>query len=1174
MSLQFIFGNSGSGKSDYLYEYILAEASAHPEQNYLIIVPEQFTMQTQRELVNRQKNHAIMNVDVLSFARLAYRVFDELGKQDLVILEETGKNLVLRKVAELKKQELKILGGNMNKMGYVGEVKSLISEMTQYNVSPEDLEHFLEQEEVGDALKWKMQDILVMYRGFREYMEGKYITSEEVLTLLCEVAGESALLRDSVIVFDEFTGFTPIQNRLMRELLNLAKQIMVSVTMDIREDFYHSRGVHELFAMSKKTVLVLQKLATEEKVEIIEPVVLDSGEKKRYKNAPALYFMEQNLFRPTYRKWKGEACEISITKLKDPREELAFAAREITGLIREQGYRYRDIAVVTGDVPQYANYVPEIFEQYGIPFFIDQTRNILFHPFIEFIRATLEVIEYDFSYQSIFRFLRSGLAGVEESDIDCLENYVLAKGIRGKKRWNEPWTFVMPQGKDEGIADAMQQEMMHLNQVRAGIAERFAPLTEAFSGKEHTVAEQTYALYRFICNLDIEQQLKKKERKLIEEGRAKAQEYAQIYKIAMDLLEKVTSLLGEEHISIREYGDILDAGFDGAKVGIIPPGNDRVTIGDIERTRLNHIKILFFVGVNDGIVPKSGSTGSIISQFEREKMAEHHLELAPGAREKVFIQKFYLYLNMTKPSDALYVTYSKVDASGKALRSSYLIGTLLHMFPELTVAEPEEMAAADDVLTPESGMRFFLEGLAWQNGGKATKHSADAKQVTEDGIERGEEAADTKKNNQALWEALTNWYLSNEEFSEETNRLLDAAAFSYEKEPISHAVTQALYGKTLENSVTRLERFATCAFAHYLDYGLHLQERELQQFASVDMGNIYHDALWYFAKKLNESEYTWFDLPDAARTELIEASMDEAIAGCKNAGAFDEARNKYLLMRMKDTVRRTVWALTVQIQKGRFVPSDFEVGFSRADNLEAIQFTLSEEEKMRLRGRIDRVDTYETDDKVYVKIIDYKSGNTSFSLLNLYHGLQLQLVVYLNAALELVAKRHPGKQTEPAGIFYYHVDDPIVDGNGNESEEEIRRAVLEKLKLNGLVNDDPEVYRAMDTDFSGTSAVIPVALKTDGSLKATSKTASTYDFHTMSEYVNETLVRTGRQILGGDVSVSPYELSNRTGCDYCPYHTVCGFDARMPGYEYRRLEQFDSAEAILAKMQESDEKDQ
>lgn len=1152
MSLQFIFGNSGSGKSDYLYEYVLEQAGEHPDQNFLILVPEQFTMQTQRELVSRQKNHAIMNVDVLSFARLAYRVFDELGKQELVILEETGKNLVLRKVAEQKKQKLKVLGGNMNKMGYIGEVKSLISELTQYNITPEDLEQFLSEDTVGDALKWKMRDILTMYQGFREYMEGKYITSEEVLSFLCEVAGESALLRDSVIVFDEFTGFTPIQNRLMRELLLLAERVMVSVTMDIREDFYHSRGVHELFAMSKRTVEVLQRTAYEIAVAVEEPVILEPGEKKRYAGAPALFFMEQNLFRPTYKKWQGTTDNISITGLKDPREELSFAAREITRLVREKGYRYRDFAVVTGDVPQYANYVPEIFEQYGIPYFIDQTRNILFHPFIEFIRAALEVLEYDFSYQSIFRFLRSGLAyrlPIAESDVDCLENYVLAKGIRGRKRWSEPWTFVMQQNAAEGTAERMQEEMLRMNQVRERIVTVFAPLFEVFHGKEHTVAEQTYVLYQFIRELQVEEQLKEKElfyqekksqakSALSSKGQMKAQEYAQIYKIVMDLLDKVTSLLGEERITIREYGDILDAGFQAAKVGIIPPGNDRVTVGDIERTRLNHIRILFFAGVNDGVVPKTGNNGGIISQFEREKMAEHHLELAPGAREKVFIQKFYLYLNMTKPSDALYVTFSKVNAEGKALRRSYLIGTLLHMFPAMQLSELEEVSGEKDVLTPENGMQFFLEGLEQKEG-------------------PGE-----------LWNALTNWYLSREEFSEETKRLLAAASQVHTGEPISHAVTKALYGTTLENSVTRLERFAACAFAHYLDYGLHLKERELQQFASVDMGNIYHDALEHFAKRINGSEYTWFDLPETVRADWIEESMEEAIAGCKNAGAFSEARNRYLLERMKETVRRTVWALTVQVQKGKFIPSDFEVTFSRADDLEAIRFTLSDEEKMRLRGRIDRVDTYETENKVYVKIIDYKSGNTSFSLLNLYHGLQLQLVVYMNTALELVAKKHPGKVTEPAGIFYYHIDDPMVEGTGTESEEEIRRAVLEELKPNGLVNEEPEVYRAMDTDFSGSSAVIPVALKTDGSLKATSKTASTCDFKTMSEYVNQTLVAAGRKILDGDVSVQPYELGNQTGCDYCPYHTVCGFDTRMPGFSYRRLEKFDDADAILEKMKQ------
>ena len=773
-----------------------------------------------------------------------------------------------------------------------------------------------------------------------------------------------------------------------------------------------------------------------------------------------------------------------------------------------------------------------IFEQYEIPFFIDQTKNILFHPLTEFIRAALEVAEYDFSYESVFRFLRCGLCGLLDAEIDRLENYVLAKGIRGIKKWKKSWTFV----NSDGSID----EMAEMNQVREQVVAALEPLCEAFKEDGHNVKSQTYALCKMLEALEVERRLKEKEEAYQAAGeQAKAKEYSQIYRIVMDLFDKIVALLGDEQIPLKEYSDILDAGFQAAKVGVIPPGNDKVTIGDIERTRLNHIRVLFFIGVNDGVVPKAGNAGGIISQFEREKMSECKLELAPGTREKVFIQKFYLYLNMTKPSDYLYVTFSKVNSEGKALRRSYLIGTLLKMFPQNEVTEFEGEMEESGVLTPKSSMNFFLSGLTEEN-----------------------------KQHHNLWDALAKWYLSQQEYQNQVSKLIDAAYDYHTDEPISHAVTKALYGAVLENSVTRLEQFASCAFAHYLHYGLNLKERELLEFASVDMGNIYHDALELFAKRIEKSEYTWFDLPKEVQEQFIDESMEEAVLACKNTNAFENVRNRYLLERMKNTIRRTVWALATQVQKGKFVPSEFEVSFSRADRLEAIRFTLSEEEKMQLLGRIDRVDTYETEDKVYVKIIDYKSGNTSFSLLNLYHGLQLQLVVYLNAAMELTAKKHPGKEIEPAGIFYYHVKNPMVDGVGTESEAEIRQAVLEELKLNGLVNDKPEVYHAMDTEFSGNSVVIPVGLKTDGSLKATSKVASTFDFKVMSDYVNQKILETGKRIYAGDIAVKPYQLSGKTGCDYCPYHTVCGFDARMPGFSYNKLQEFDGSDAVMEKLVE------
>lgn len=1134
MSLQFIFGNSGSGKSGYLYQNVLKQAEQEPWRNFLVLVPEQFTMQTQRELVRLQKQHAIMNVDVLSFERLAYRVFDELGIQNLIVLEETGKNLVLRKVAEEKKDKLNVLGGAIHKMGYIGEVKSLISELTQYNISPNQLEEFLLKNEISETLRLKLEDILVLYRGFQEYLEGTYITSEEILSLLCDVAVKSKIIADSVIVFDEYTGFTPIQNQLFGELLVCAKKIIVTVTIDSREDFYHSRGIHELFAMSKKTITTLQKIAYDKKIPMEESIVLSEGQHYRYKESEGLFFMEQNLFRSkkSLEKCKGE--EISLLCMKNPKAEILYVAKEIARLVREEGFAYKDIAVVTGDVTQYANYIPEAFAPFQIPYFIDQTKNILFHPLTEFIRAVLEVVETDFAYESVFRFLRSGLSGIEEAQIDRLENYVIAKGIRGRKKWNTCWSAVTRSGKED---------FEELNEIRIKIVSIFEPLFDAFHTKKTNTKEQTMALYQMLVKLQIEQQLKQKELFYQKNGeQAKAKEYAQIYKIVIDLLDKVVALLGEETLSIREYSDILDAGFEAAKVGIIPPENDKIMLGDIERTRLNHIKVLFFVGVNDGIVPKSEKAGGIISQFEREKMMENHLELAPGAREKVFIQKFYLYLNMTKPSHRLYVSFSKISAEGKALRCSYLIRVLQKMFDGKKIQEIEEEQMQDECLSPESSMPFFLDGL---------------QKIKQ------EKKGDWKRER---WNALANWYLLHPEYSGKIETLLEAAYLNHTEEPIGKAVVQALYGTVLENSVTRLETFAECAFRHYLIYGLRLQEREEQNFASMDMGNIYHMALEYYAKELEKSGNNWFNVPKELQEQLVEESMRAAVEASNTAGTFETAGNRYLLNRMKETFRRTIWALTEQVQKGRFVPSEFEISFQQVEHLDAVHFSLSEEEKMRLRGRIDRVDVRETDEKVYIKIIDYKSGNTTFSLLNLYHGLQLQLVVYLNVAMAYMEKKHRGKEIEPAGLFYYHIENPMIDGTGLEDEENIKRELLSELKLNGLVNENPEIYREMDIDFTDTSDVIPVALKSDGTLKATSKTASTQEFQVMSEYANSIIKKIGRQILDGDVSIRPYLLDNRTGCDNCPYHTVCCFDAKLPEYVYRRLEKIEKDSIILEKM--------
>ncbi len=1123
MSLQFILGNSGSGKTIYMYRQIVKEAAAHPDKNFLVIVPEQFTMQTQRELVDLAPNKAIMNIDVLSFQRLAYRVFDEIGMPEVRILEETGKNLALRKVAGELEEQLTVLRPNLNRMGYISEIKSLLSEFTQYNITPERLENFLDTGQASPVLEAKLRDILTVYRGFESFKQGKFITAEEILTVLCNVAAESVMLKNCVILFDEFTGFTPIQNQLLRCLLPLAERMTVSLSIDAKEDLYRCTGGQELFAMSKKTIAALLRMAEDLSIDVEEPILLSGGEKKRFAKAHSLFFMEQNLFRSTHRQSKKAPSEIQIDRMKNPKEELHFAARKINDLVRKEGYRYKDIAVVSGAVDVYGNYVEEIFGKYEIPYFLDTTKEILFHPFIELIRALLELVQTDFSCGSVFRFLRCGFTELSEDEIDIMENYVLAVGIRGSAAWGKRW-LRMPK-------DSRGMDLGKLELLRRSVYELLAPVVMEFEKKGHTVRDDIWEIYHLLKTLRAEEQLWEREKEFLEKGlQSKSREYGQIYRIVMDLFDKIVSLLGDESMDVEELGEILDAGFDAAKVAALPPGYDSVTVGDIERTRISHVKILFFMGVNDGIIPKSANPGGIISQYDRERMEEAELELAPGARERVFIQRFYLYLNLTKPSERLYITYAGVDSDGKAQRASYLIHTVCRMFPALEITDHEELGQIPDFSTAASAKDYLVSG-----------------------------------EKDRAWLALARWFLekADEKNKKDAIRILEASDAEYVQEPISRAVAQAVYGRNIEGSVTRLERFAGCAYAHFLQYGLRLRERELSSFENADMGNLYHEALEIYSRKVGASDFDWFTIPEELQSAFAKEAMEEAIASYPNLSIYASAGNEHQAERMARILQRTVWALTKQVRKGDFVPKDFEVSFSQTEDLEAVHFLLQEGERMCLRGRIDRTDTCSEQGRILVKVIDYKSGNTSFDLVRLYYGLQMQLPVYMNAAMELERKAHPDSEVVCGGILYYHIDDPVIEAEGEISQEEYEAAVLKALRADGLVNREEAVYRAMDRDFEGRSDVIPVELTKSGAIyEGRSHVADAKEFETLLEYTDGMIAQIGEEIYKGNVAVSPYRFGQESSCNYCPYHSVCGLDFKIPGFLFRNLEGLSKEEAL------------
>lgn len=1117
MSLHFILGNSGAGKSHYLYERILAEAADNPNRTYYILVPEQFTMATQREFVKRQKSHAILNVDVLSFKRLAYRVFEELGRDTMQVLEDTGKNLILQKLAGELEGELHVLQGSLHRMGYIDEIKSFLTELAQYRISPDTVGEMAADAAASPLLSAKLTDIRLLYEAFLKEIEGDYLLAEEVVEYLAKLVPESKLSTDAVLVFDGFTGFTPVQQTFLQAVFPVVCDVYVALTIDGREDFYGANHVEQLFFLSKKTIRMLLHLAEESGVEVEVPVVLTDGAKRRFAKAPLLYHLEQNLFRLGQRPYTGEMDEqdqLQILGFRRPLDELRYAAGEIKRLVREEGMRYQDVAIVSGDVELYAPYVQQVFSEYEIPFFLDQTNPILYHPLIECVRGLLELAKRDFSYESVMRVLKTGLLPVAQGQADLLENYLLAYGIRGKDGFCKSFVRCPDWLDAEGLEE--------LNRIRARLAQLLAPYVEIMADEKASVTARTRALYELMTALALEQK-----------------EDAGIWRIVMDLFDKLVSLLGDEVLPLDEYISVLDAGFEAAEVAVIPPGFDQVLIGDIERTRLEDIQVLFFLGVNDGVIPKTSSEGGILSQLERETLANASYELAPTARERAFIQRFYLYLNMTKPKERLYLTFAGTGADGASRRRSYLIGMILRMFPKLTVQDGEKTPPMEKIAAPGAAFRFLAEGLEEAKAGAATQE----------------------------WRALFAWYGRGEQWQKPLERLLSAAFFRFEPERLSGDVSHLLYGAVLENSVTRLERFAACAYEHFLTYGLKLTEREQHTFEAVDFGNLVHTALEHYSRELAKSDYDWFSVPDEVQRQLGEASMQAAMAQSRNDALFTSAKNRYLTARMEELLHQTVDTLTRQVRKGHFLPADYELGFGVAGSLDVQEFVLNEQEKMRLRGRIDRVDIMNKDGDTYVKIIDYKSGQTKFSLLSMYHGLQLQLVVYLNAAMELLKKRPHEGEVLPAGIFYYHVDEPMVETEGAVNEEQIWQSVFEKLKLDGIVNDDPEIFGAMDETFTDKSDVIPVSRTKSGELSKTSKAYSTEQFAVISDYVNRTIQSLGTRMMAGEIAVNPYELKSRNACTYCSYRSICGFDERLRGCGYRKLKQLKSDEDILAAME-------
>ncbi len=1138
MAIQFILGGSGRGKSYYVNHMISKMAQEEPETQFIMLVPEQFTMQTQKDMVNISACHGIMNIDVQSFIRLAYRIFGETGAGNLPVLDDMGKTMILRKVLSECQDRMEYFGKNVHKKGYLTEIKSFLSELFQYGVDKETLRDMVESAEGRPVLQKKLQDIEVAYQEFSAYLEDNYITSEEVLEVLCDVVGQSKILKDAVICLDGFTGFTPIQYRLIEQLMIHCREIYLTVTISKGEEILRVGPKHSLFYMSRKTMDKFRQLAGKHQIEVWEEIWTgENRQETRFQEAEGLEHLEKHLFRYPVREYPEVPNDISLHVLKQPEQEVSFVVQEVQALCR-QGCRYREIAVVTGDMEIYGTLASEAFEKAELPCFIDQKKSILGHPFVEMLRSFMDILILDFSYESVMRYLKARYSPFEKEDIDILDNFLLASGIRGHKKWQEEWngSYVFSVWEEERQQAVNEQ----LNTIRQKVWKLLeGPYLEIAKGK-HTVEEYAKALVLFMEQQGFFQAVMQDVKGFLEVGdRESAREYEQIYGIVVEVVDRLVELLGQESINIKEFRELLDTGFSEARVGLIPPGVDQIVVGDITRTRLADVKYLFFLGVNDCNIPKGAGGGGVLSSAERSFLEQEDYELAPTERQAVYTEQFYLYLNLTKPQRHLYLCFCETGNDGKPQNPAYLVDRVEKLFPKLEITVEELRQDPEHILGDDLGMTYLIQGL------------------------RNEDYADEK------WQELYRYYWENPERRKEIEPLLEAAFYQGNNSSLSKVAAKSLYHSVLRGSASQLERYGACGYAYFLQYGLRLKERAERAVEFFDIGNIVHEALELYTKMLIEKGKNWQELSEQEQHIEANQCLNQVVEQYKNGLLYDTHRDTYLISRLRRILQRTVWAITRQMSQGMFRTVDSELQFAHLQG------------PLNLVGKVDRVDKMEQEEASYVTIIDYKTGKKDISLSDLYYGLQMQLVIYLDAAVQEEARQK--KMVIPAGVFYYNIEDPVLDSVVKEEDRD--NAILSALRLKGLINEDDPVLPSVDVNFatesgelpcSTVSRVAPFETDRNGMLKKKSAAITTKDFHLLMDYAKDMLQTMTREIQEGNIDKNPYKREDSTGataCDYCPYHSVCQFDAKMPGQSYRSVKKLSDDDAlyqILEKMKIED----
>lgn len=1120
MGIRFIFGRAGTGKSRFCLDQIKKKIDNNDSSNKLIlIVPEQYTFDTEKNFLDIVTEKGFLRGEVLSFKRMAHRVFEECGGRTDIKISDSGRNMLIYKLLRDNGDELQYFNRMTKEQGFSSVVSKIITEFKKYNISTEILG--IKEEEIhDDELKKKMNDLKIIYHDFNEVLHKRFIDSDDELTLLAKKLADCNIYDGAEIWIDEFTTFTPQQLEVIKILAKRAKTVNITLCSD---NLSGGKEVDytDIFDAIKNTENSILNIMKEGNISYLEPIDLNKGYSYRFLNGEDIQHLEKHFFTYPFKAYKGKANNVRLYKANNSYEEVETIAKDILVMVRDKGYRYKDIAVVCRNIDQYEKIVTVIFNDYKIPFFLDKKREILNNPLVVLIISSLEILSSNWSYESVFKYLKSGLVNVEEKYIDILENYVLANGIKGYK-----WTKDL-YDKDD-IPDDENLVLEIMEEVRTPLMRLHKKIKENKSVKE--IATN---LYEFLVELDVFKTLESWLDEFNELGlQDKIKEYMQVPEMVIEILDQLVEVLGDEIIDIKEFTKILISGFEEKEIGVIPMALDQVNIGDISRVKGREVKALYLIGVNDGVLPSVNKDEGIISDRERDLLRNIGIRLASDTKSRAFEEQFIVYTALTIASEYLMITFPMADFEGKSLRPSIIIPRIKKVLPNL-IEESEIYNLRDrkDKFSKiTSPLPTFNELIS------ALRMEFEKEEVDE------------------YWAQAFKWFENNEVFKNKANRMFKGLTYTNLVEKVPREKIKKLYqleNKKLVFNISRIEKYAQCPFSYYVQYGLKAKDRKVYEFSAPDLGSFMHNVLDDFTNTIRNEKIAWSDLNKEKCTAIVNELVDKKLENDVNSILNSTKKYKYFADRFKRTITKSVMVISEQMRKGRFEVFRNEFQFGGFKDGEPIKIDLPSKETVYLVGRVDRIDTLDLDGNTYIKVVDYKSGNKKFNLTEVYYGLQIQLLVYLDALIKN-SKYILEKQAMPGAILYFKIDDPIIKSKKQLTEEEIKENILKELKMSGLLLKDINVVKAIDSDIeSSYSLIIPAAVKKDGNFTAASSVVTEEQFDILRKYVNDKMADLCEEMLSGEIKIVPCKNNNTPYCDYCDYSSICQFDTSIENNKYK-----------------------